>query len=68
MELDFSEPARARCFIDCPATGASREVDAIIFHDGGLLTFPIDFSARGDPEQHEKALPKRAAGGSENCT
>lgn len=67
MQLDYSQPGATRCFIACPATGADREVTAIIYKDGGKLSFPIDFSSRGDTKQHEEAFPKWAAGGIKDC-
>ena len=68
MQLVFSKPGATRCIIACPATGLDREVSAIIYNDGGVLTFPIDFSSNGDAKQDEQALPKWATGRGEEPT
>jgi hypothetical protein len=52
-----------RAVLGCPATGMLREVSEIHFKDGGVLRFPMDFSAAQRPEEFENALPKRATGG-----
>lgn len=50
-----------RAFIDCPAAGFRRELKSIAYLDGGVLTFPHDFSSAADPEQADKALPQFAS-------